>query len=99
MEQSLSFFLSDGNVAIRKLFTDPLYRGKKYQTGLGLLQTLEKFCAEQGKTRIYLGTTALFKAAHRFYEKNGYEEINQADLPVDFDVMAVDSKFYRKNLN
>ncbi|MEN2665922.1 GNAT family N-acetyltransferase [Listeria aquatica] len=63
------------------------------------MDALEAFCAENGKNAIYLGTTDKFKAAHRFYEKNGYEEINKTDLPEDFHILAVDSKFYRKNVN
>ncbi|WP_167630555.1 GNAT family N-acetyltransferase [Listeria valentina] len=91
-------FLENGNAAIRKLFTDAEYRGKEYQTGQKLLDALEAFCAEKGKKTIYLGTTDKFKAAHRFYEKNAYEEINKMDLPADFHVLAVDSKFYQKNI-
>ncbi|EUJ21866.1 GNAT family N-acetyltransferase [Listeria aquatica] len=92
-------FLENGHAAIRKLFTDANFRGKEYQTGQKLLDALEAFCAENGKNAIYLGTTDKFKAAHRFYEKNGYEEINKTDLPEDFHILAVDSKFYRKNVN
>jgi hypothetical protein len=44
---------------------------------------------------IYLGTTAKFLAAHRFYEKNGFEELLQSELPARFPLMSVDTKFYR----
>ncbi len=94
-----TLFLKNENAVIRKLFTDGNYRGKEFQTGLRLLETLESFCFERGKKRIYLGTTSKFKAAQRFYEKNGYIEIAKDDLPDDFDIMAVDSKFYCKCLN
>jgi hypothetical protein len=43
---------------------------------------------------IYLGTTAEFIAAHKFYEKNGFTEVPKANLPETFPVMAVDTKFY-----
>ena len=43
---------------------------------------------------VYLGTTAKFLAAHRFYEKNGFREIAREALPDSFPVMAVDTKFY-----
>src|SRR5712675_1393450 len=33
-------------------------------------------------------------AAHRFYEKKGFKELQKADLPKAFPIMAVDSKFY-----
>ena len=44
-------------------------------------------------TAIYLGTTAAFVAAHRFYEKNGPCEIDRSALPEVFPIMAVDTKF------
>lgn len=93
-----TLFLKNKNAIIRKLFTDGNYRGKEFQTGLRLLETLELFCLASGKKHIYLGTTSKFKAAHRFYEKNCYIEITKEDLPDDFDIMKVDSKFYRKDL-
>ena len=47
---------------------------------------------------VYLGTTAKFLAAHRFYEKNGFVEIDHSELPESFPVMVVDTKFYRLEL-
>jgi N-acetylglutamate synthase-like GNAT family acetyltransferase len=43
---------------------------------------------------IFLGTTSKFLAAHRFYEKNGFSEIDKQTLPATFPIMAIDSKFY-----
>jgi predicted N-acetyltransferase YhbS len=43
---------------------------------------------------VFLGTTARFLAAHRFYEKNGFREIARQALPHSFPVMSVDTKFY-----
>jgi len=51
-------------------------------------------CKAQGVKVVYLGTTAKFLAAHRFYEKNGFREILRAELPARFPVMAADTKFY-----
>ena len=39
---------------------------------------------------IYLGTTAVMPGVHRFYEKNGFESVEAAQLPPDFPRMAVD---------
>ena len=47
---------------------------------------------------VYLGTTASFLAAHRFYAKNGFREISSSALPPGFPVMLVDTKFYRRDL-
>jgi N-acetylglutamate synthase-like GNAT family acetyltransferase len=46
-------------------------------------------------TEIFLGTTEKFTRAQRFYEKNGFEEIEKQELPATFPVMEVDIKFYR----
>lgn len=32
---------------------------------------------------------------HRFYEKNGFTEIDVAQLPENFPIMQVDKKFYK----
>ena len=48
-----------------------------------------------GFRSVYLGTTEAFRAAHRFYEKNGFSEIEKGELPPAFPVMPVDSRFYR----
>ena len=45
-------------------------------------------------TEVLLGTTEKFVAAQRFYEKNGFAEIEREELPVTFPLMAVDVKFY-----
>lgn len=80
-------------VALRKMFVRADYRGK------AVAQTLLRLALEWARERqvsdIYLGTTAKFLAAHRFYEKNGFSEIPKAELPPSFPVMRVDSKFYR----
>ena len=85
--------------ALRKMFVDARYRGREHGIAERLLQTLFAWCATKGIAEIYLGTTDKFFAAHRFYEKNGFAEIRESDLPPAFPVMAVDSKFYRRALS
>jgi ribosomal protein S18 acetylase RimI-like enzyme len=48
--------------------------------------------------RVFLGTRPEMRAAHRFYEKNGFVRIDERDLPPAFPRMAVDSVFYRRDL-
>ena len=48
----------------------------------------------KGVAEIFFGTTDKFLAAHRFYEKRDFKELQKAGLPKAFPVMAVDSKFY-----
>jgi N-acetylglutamate synthase-like GNAT family acetyltransferase len=71
------------------------FRGKEYGVGLSLLKTLFGWAAEKDYKEIFLGTTEKFIAAQRFFEKNGFEEIEKQKLPENFPVMNVDVKFYR----
>lgn len=84
--------------ALRKMFVHNDYRGKASGIAQGLLDTLLSWSRKEGLTAIYLGTTEKFKAAHRFYEKNGFVEVDVKSLPPSFPVMKVDVKFYRYDL-
>lgn len=84
--------------ALRKMFVAAPYRGKEQGVARRLLDELLSWSAAQGLERIYLGTTDKFRAAHRFYEKSGFQEIPRAHLPSAFPIMTVDSKFYRLTL-
>jgi len=81
--------------ALRKMFVDKNYRGKEFGVGQKLLNTLIGWTKHKGFTEIFLGTTEKFIAAQRFYEKNGFKEIDKQELPETFPVMEVDIKFYR----
>lgn len=85
--------------ALRKMFVNAAYRGKDYGVGQKLLDHLLEWARQKNFKEILLGTTAKFLAAQRFYEKNGFIEIEKATLPVTFPVMTVDVKFYRYILN
>lgn len=80
--------------ALRKMFVKPDYRGKLHNTAGLLLAELLTWARHQGMSEVYLGTTDKFLAAHRFYEKKGFELIDRATLPEAFPVMKVDTRFY-----
>ena len=84
--------------ALRKMFVSAEYRGKGFGVAQRLLGELHAWCQRRNILHVYLGTTAKFLAAHRFYEKNGYSEIQRQDLPAAFPVMEVDTKFYKLEL-
>jgi RimJ/RimL family protein N-acetyltransferase len=81
--------------ALRKMFVKKKFRGKADGIALRLLRVLLEWCQLHNVHEVYLGTTAKFIAAHRFYEKNGFSEVKQAELPLTFPVMSVDTKFYK----
>jgi GNAT superfamily N-acetyltransferase len=86
--------IGNQQVALRKMFVKDGYRGAAFGAGQALLNTVFEWAKEKQLTDIFLGTTEKYLAAHRFYEKNGFVEINKADLPKAFPVMKVDVKFY-----
>lgn len=85
-------------VALRKMFVREDFRGKEAGVAKALLDHATKWCMVKKVNTIFLGTTDKFKAAHRFYEREGFDEIAKDHLPGSFPVMSVDSKFYRKSL-
>jgi GNAT superfamily N-acetyltransferase len=86
--------IGDHEAALRKMFVAAPFRGREFGVARRLLSELLHWATQRGVANIYLGTTARFLAAHRFYEKSGFVEIAKSALPERFPVMAVDSKFY-----
>ena len=88
--------IGNREAALRKMFVTAPFRGKAHGVAQRLLDELVAWAAERRVAAIWLGTTAQFLAAHRFYEKNGFVEISRSELPPAFPVMAVDTRFYRR---
>lgn len=91
--------IENSRAALRKMFVHPDYRGEKYGTALRLLEECIVWAETRGIREIFLGTTPKFKAAHRFYEKNGFIEICEQELPDSFPIMKVDTKFYHRQIS
>lgn len=85
-------------VALRKMFVKASHRGAEFGVAKALLNTALQWSRERNLRDIYLGTTAYFHAAHRFYEKNGFVEVAANELPDNFSAMQIDTKFYRHQL-
>lgn len=90
--------IGDRHGALRKMFVAQAWRGREHGVAKGLLEALLAHARQQELQAVWLGTTAKFLAAHRFYEKNGFAEVAEAMLPATFPLMKVDSKFYRLTL-
>lgn len=86
--------IGNAQAALRKMFVAQAFRGKEHGVAARLLTRLLTEARARGVADVFLGTTAKFLAAHRFYEKNGFTEIARADLPASFPLIAVDTKFY-----
>jgi N-acetylglutamate synthase-like GNAT family acetyltransferase len=90
--------IGNSQSALRKVFVKEPFRGGAHGVARRLLDELLRWCTERSVSEVYLGTTAKFLAAHRFYEKNGFKEIAKPLLPPAFPIMAVDTKFYSHQL-
>jgi GNAT superfamily N-acetyltransferase len=88
--------IADDAVALRKMFVAAEHRGD----GLAarLMETLVEWARAEDVRTIYLGTTAVMSAAHRFYAKHGFARIDPAELPPSFPLMSVDSRFFVREL-
>ena len=81
---------------LKKMFVKREYRGKEYKIASLLLNKIFDWCNSQRIDTIYLGTMSQFKAAHTFYEKNGFETISINKLPSNFVTNPIDDVFYKK---
>ena len=91
--------IGNSRVALRKMFVKASHRGHERAVALRLLQTALAWARAREVADVFLGTTAKFLAAHRFYEKHGFAEIARDQLPASFPVMTVDTKFYRFSIS
>lgn len=87
-----------GQAALRKMFVAPSHRGREAGVASGLLSSLVAWAEDMKIVEVFLGTTEKFLAAHRFYERNGFELVHKEALPTAFPAMAVDTRFYRRRL-
>lgn len=90
--------IGDNAGALRKMFVRKEYRGKDLAIAQLLLDTLLVYCKQNQINAIYLGTVDMLKAAHRFYEKNGFNQLAKTDLPKSFPLMGADNVFYELHL-
>jgi GNAT superfamily N-acetyltransferase len=80
--------------AIRKMFVKKELRGKELGAAQQLLETLIEYCKKQEITDLYLGTVDMLKAAHRFYERNGFIKMKSEEMPVYFPRMMGENVYY-----
>jgi len=90
--------IGNKQVALKKMFVRADARGKVSGIAQTLMDTAKEWCRSRGVVSIILGTTAQMFAAHRFYEKNGFVEQQKEQLPPNFPIVHVDTKFYRCDL-
>jgi N-acetylglutamate synthase-like GNAT family acetyltransferase len=89
---------SEDQAALRKMFVHRDHRGKEKGVGQQLLNELKNWCKSKGIDELFLGTFKSMRAAHRFYEKNGFVELKKEGLPATFPLVSYDNMFFTCNL-
>jgi N-acetylglutamate synthase-like GNAT family acetyltransferase len=87
--------IGNSQAALRKMFVHKDYRGKEKGTAQALINTLLQWANQKQLQAIFLGTIDKMNVAHRFYQKNGFVEIDKHQLPSAFPLMAVDNRFFK----
>lgn len=87
------------SAVLKNMFVKKEYRGKDYGLAQLLLYKVIDWSNSENIANIYLGTMNQFKAAHKFYENNGFEKISASKLPSSFISNPIDDIFYKKELN
>ena len=86
--------ISKRKMALHNMYIHKDFRGTIYDAANKLLKESIHFASDHIAREIYLGTGLDFYAAHKFYEKNGFMEVEKEVLPSDFPFMSCDEKFY-----
>lgn len=79
---------------LRKMFVKKELRGTNMKIAQKLFDILIKKAINIGLRRILLDTPAIAKASHRFYEKNGFKELNRENIPIGYKFPDRDSRLY-----
>jgi N-acetylglutamate synthase-like GNAT family acetyltransferase len=88
--------ITNHTIVLKNMFVAYAFRGKGI--GKSLLETLLAWASLNKIEMIYLGTMDQFKAAQKFYAKNGFTKIERNALPFDFPINPVDTLFYKMTL-
>jgi N-acetylglutamate synthase-like GNAT family acetyltransferase len=91
--------IGGGAGALRKMFVAREWRGEERGVARQLVEFLIAHARKRGLRTILLGTNEAFRAAHRFYEKCGFQRVEGTTLPAAFPRMSGDTRFYRMDLS
>lgn len=91
--------LNDEQAVLRKMFIKQEYRGKKLSLAQRLFEILIIEARKQNFKEILLDTPLVTHAAHRFYERNGFEIISNDSVPENYILpKGINLKIYRLTL-
>ncbi len=88
--------INNRQIALKKMFVAEEYRLQG--VAQKLMDVANDWCIEKRINSIFLATNDKMLAAQDFYTKNEFFVINKLDLPANFPIAPVATKFYRKDL-
>lgn len=93
--------LNEKQSVLRKMFLHKSMRGNKdLNLAQNLFETLLRFAKEKDYQEIWLDTPPPAHAAHRFYERNGFELMPRESVPTGYKLAQIAGlKIYRLTLN
>tara|TARA_R110000796_G_scaffold185330_2_gene301995 strand:+ start:92809 stop:93285 length:477 start_codon:yes stop_codon:yes gene_type:complete len=83
---------------LKKMMLKKEFRGSVHNVAKLLLQTAIDASENDQLECIYLGTMTQFRAAQSFYQKHGFQQIDEKELPADFLRNPIDTLFYKLSL-
>lgn len=79
---------------MKKFFVQEDYQGAPYHIGRSLYQELLAFAKQRAYRFLLLDTPRNTERAHRFYEKAGFQKVNEEELPIRFSHPYQDCDFF-----
>lgn len=95
---TVGIIIVDGYAVLKAMFLDRSHRGGHQKAAQRLLQKAVQQAVQCSADAIWLGTMEQFKAAQRFYEKNGFVRVEAGLLPMDYPGNDMDTVFYKLGL-
>ncbi len=84
---------------LRKMFVKKELRGSDLKVAQKLFDKLKSESKKIGFESILLDTPSVAKASHRFYEKNGFSELDRSKIPTEYKFPDRNSKIFQLKLN
>jgi GNAT superfamily N-acetyltransferase len=95
---TIGIVLYGHSAVIKRMMVDKAFRGSAFNTAKKLMDKAIEWAKEFSAKKIFLGTMQQFKAAQKFYLKNGFVEIAIGKLPSDYPPNPMDTIFYELDL-
>ncbi|MBF9017983.1 MULTISPECIES: GNAT family N-acetyltransferase [unclassified Oceanispirochaeta] len=90
--------LGGGIAKLGKMFVHPEYRGKPRRIAQNLLDTAFDWAKSMNFAFICFETTPEPCAAHSFYRRNSFIEVESSDFPPEYKLCPYPSRYFMKKL-